>query len=505
MANTTPSPSRPPLARLATRSALWAGFSQYFLFGLGFVKIILLSRLISVEYFNLIAVASVWASYFTFTRLDLRVAVMSSNEEPAVLNTQFWLETISAALGLILAGVLFLVWPRMVSQRGAWLLIFALLLVIMFETLTSTPMYLLEKRLRQDVLGRLTIFSSLIGFIVPVTLALNGAPLAAVVADSILPVLIVNIGAFLFIRWRPTFTWDRGQAREQLRLGWTILSTGILGRIIFQFDDWLVSNLNRPNLVPWRAAGGDLAEGYYSRAYNTGKMPMDVAAGMIGRIALSLYAEGAARGREVLQKAYRQLTWLLAWIIFASSAVAFVAADEIVMLLLGARWLPMVPLFRLMFLFIVGRPFFQNNAQLLLALRAERDFHRTVVVQAVFMLIACPPAVHWWGAAGASAVVSVMTVIGMVASEWYVIRRLGIAVWRCYLVPASAWVVAIGGLALLAPALPTNLWLSMIVKVLFAAAVFSVALMLFERHSARENWELLRQGLRREPSPEIQS
>ena len=488
---------RPSLARLATRSALWTGLSQYFLFGLGFVKTILLFRLIDVEYFNLLAVATVWASYLTFPRLDLRVAVLSGHEDPAVLDTQFWLETLSVGLSFIVATALFLIWPGIVTQRGVWLLIYALLFVSLFEALTSTPLYLIEKRLRQDVLGRTSIVASLVGFSVPMILAYRGAYLEALVADVVIPIFITNLSVVLFVRWRPMWRWDQHQVREQLKLGWTLLSTGLMGKIIFQFDDLLVSTLNRPHPVLWLSSGGQVAEGFYSRAYITGKMPMDVAGGIIGRIALSLYAEGALRGREVLVNVYRQLTWLLAWIIFASSALAFVISDEVVRLLLTDKWLPMVPLFRLMFIFVVGRPLFQNNSQVLQAIRAEKDFRRAVAWQAVFILVVCPLAVYWWGAAGASVVVSVMTVLGLVASEWYVARHLGAAVWRCYIAPVCACVITIGGAAVLANALSENIWLSLVAKGLLCIAIFGLFLLLFERQSLRENWGILRRGLSR--------
>jgi PST family polysaccharide transporter len=424
------------------------------------------------------------------------VAVLSSQEEPAVLNAQYWLENASVLAGLLVAGALFLAWPGIVPAASAWPFIFTLMAFGLFESLTSTPLYLLEKRLRQDVLGRLTVLASLVSMLVPIVLAMSGAPAAALAVDAILPALIVNSGSALFARWRPSLAIDRQQVLAQLRLAGTLLSTGLLGKIIFQFDDWLVGNLNRPNPLPWLAAGVE-PEGYYSRAYTTGKMPMDIAAGMIGRMALSLYAEGAARGHETLQKAYQQLTWLLAWIIFAASAIAFVAADEVVQLLLGQAWLGMVPLFRLMFLFIVGRPLFQNNAQVLLALRAEKDIHRAVVMQAVFILLACPPAVYGWGAAGASVVVSLMTVIGLVTGEWYVMRRLGIAAWRCYLVPATACAVTIAGAGLLAAGLPGNLWLSLTLKLLVGTGVFGLALLLFEKRRLQEALQVLRQGLSR--------
>lgn len=487
---------RPSLARSVTRGALWTGASQYVLFGLGIVKTVILSRLIGPDLVGLLAGATVWSSYFGFARTELRLAVYTSQEEPEVLNTQFVLENITALASLLVAGLVLLIWPGLVQPATTWPLIFIMLGAGLFETLTSTPVYLVDKRLRQDVMGRITIGASLIGFIVPVLLAVGGAPMTALVVDALLPSIIQRLGAVIFIRWRPSWVWQQAEWRAQLRLAWTMWTTGILGKVTFQFDDWLVFNVNGPRSPVWLGSGVE-PEGLYSRAYNIGKMPMDVVAGMIGSIALSVYSEGAARGKEVLQSVYRQMTWLLAWIIFFSSSLAFAAASEITHILLGDYWLPMVPLLQLMFLFIIGRPFFQNNSQLLQAVRQEKDFRWTTFVQAIFLILTCPIAVYFWGAAGASVAVSGMSIVGFVLTERLVTKHLGVAIWPIYIVPGLTGLAVIGLLLVLGSVLPANAWLSAIIKGVISLVAFGGVLILFERQQAKAAWATLRQGLGR--------
>jgi teichuronic acid exporter len=485
---------KPSLARIATRSALWTGFSQYLLFGIGIVKTFLLFRLIDPEYFGLLAVAGVWSSYFAVARLELRIAVYSSKEEAHVLGIGFLLENASMLTGFVLAALAAWLWPNLLPA-AAWPLIFILLGSALFETLSATPMYLAEKRLRQDVLSRYTVFASLIGFVIPVLLALGGASLAALVVDLLIPLVVVRGGAWLFTRWQPRLVWDAEEFWKQWRLGWTLWTTGLFGKITFQFDDFLVGTLNLPRIPVWKGAGLE-PEGLYSKAYNTGKMPMDVAAGMIGSIALSLYAESASRGREVLVAVYRQLTWLLTWIIFFSSAVGFVIAGDIIYIL-GDQWVPMVPLFQLMILFVVGRPLFQNNSQLLLAMRAESDFQRVMLAQAIFLLIICPLAVYLAGAAGASIAVSGMSIIGFYMSERYVANHLEYSAWKIYIVPGIAAVIAIALSFVLTPYFPPNNWLAAVIKGVISLVVFGAALLLFERTTALEAIRTLRNGLKR--------
>jgi O-antigen/teichoic acid export membrane protein len=487
-------PERPSLVRLAARGALWTGVGQYASFALGVGKAILLARLVGRPYFGLLAGATVWASYLGLARLDLRLAVLRSSEEPEVLETQFTLENLSALAGFAVAGLLALAWPGLMAPE-VWGLVFVFLAAAQFETLTSTSVSLAEKRLRQDVIGRLTAASAVLGFAVPVALAWRGLPLPALVVDAVLPIVVPRLGAVVFAGWRPAVGWHPARVREQLRLAWTMWTTGLLGKVTFQFDDWLVFNLRRTGPSVWRSSGVE-PEALYDRAYGIGKLPMDLAAGMIASNALAIYAEGAARGRDVLAGAYRRLTWLLAWVVFASGTFVFAAADDLVHVL-GETWVPMVPLLRLMILFVLLRPLFQNNAQALLADGGERDVRRAMLVQAVFLAVVCPPAVLFAGAAGAAVAVSAMSAIGLFASERDVVRRLGIAPGALYVRPAGAGIVALALVTISSPLLPSNIWASAGLKGAVTAAIFGAAIALFDRAGAAEAWRLVRRGLKR--------
>ncbi len=492
---TAPQPGG-PLSRLAVRGALWAGLSQYFLFGLGIVKTMILARLVPPEIFGLVALATVWVSYLTIFRFDMRTVIVSHQEiKPSTLSVQFVLDNALLAIGFGLALGVQLALPGLGTPE-LWLAVYVLLASRLTDTLSSTPQYLLEKNLQQDVLARLTALGAVAGMGAAVLLAWRGLFLEALLADAAAPLAVMAVGAWLAAGWRPRWAWDSGVAREILGFGYTLWTTSLLGKITFEFDDWLVGSISRPRAFDYLSSGLR-AEGFYSRAYNTAKMPMDIFAGMIGRIGLSLYAESAARGREVLVSTYRRTTWLLARMIFYSSTLGFVAAEEITVLLLGDTWLPMVPLFRLMYLFVVGRPFFQNSSQLLLATRHEKEMRFTVGVQAVIMLVAGPPAVWFYGAAGASVVVSVMMIAGLVASERYVIGLLGVPVWRTYLWPGLvSLAVALGFWALTPWLAGYHPLVSLGIKGAACTAIYVAAAVFVERGDAQAVYTSIRENLR---------
>lgn len=475
MSESPPPPSTSGLARRVLRGALYAGIAQYATLAIGIVKGMILARLIDPAIFGVVALAATLVSFFSLFRMELSHVVVSDphGSQPRLV-TQFILEVLTALSAFVLAGAVYLAAPWSCSP-GCWTAIGGVLLIRLIAALSSTPQYILTRDIRQDALTRFTLAGGLAALVVAPLVALLGYPIAALLLDLGIPVVVMGAGAWLSAGWRPSRSWDSAIARDTVSFGFTLWTNGLLGKLLFDFDDWLVGVLR-----------GHAPLGFYARAYNLAKMPMDVFAGIIGQLAPSLYSQSAAVGQAVLDRAYFLTTWLLARVVALSSIVMLGAAEELVAILLGPNWGPVVPLLRLMFVFVLARPLWQNNFQLLVVLRRERIVRRIYVVQAVIMLLLCPYAVWRWGGSGASVVVSLMMVVGLALNQWYTSRRVAAPVFRLFTLPlvlAAALTPASYGLGLLVhwAAVP-----ALLLKSLFALALFGGATWLLERDPIRD-------------------
>ena len=95
----------PTLSQAAVRSVLWTGVTQYWLFGLGLVKTIVLARLVPPEYFGILAIGQAWVTYLTIFRFDFRTAILAWEETPTLLTVQFWLESFMSLWGVLACKV----------------------------------------------------------------------------------------------------------------------------------------------------------------------------------------------------------------------------------------------------------------------------------------------------------------------------------------------------------------------------------------------------------------
>ncbi len=492
------------------QGAALASVALYGSIGIGIIKGAILARLITAEFYGVIALATVWASYISVLRFELGdVIVSDADKSQARLVVQFVLEVGTALAGLLLAILFYACVPWIASSQAwlydlvpwitsqrVWFAIFVIIGIRIFEALTSTPLYILRRDIRQDVITRLTLIGAVLALVISVIVAYLGYPLLSLLLDTAIPVLVAGVGAWLAAGWRPSWVWKPEIARDVLSFGFTLWTGGLWGKITFEFDDWLVGN--------WR---GERTLGFYSKAYSLAKMPMDVFAGVIGQLAVAMYTQSHAAGRETLARAYELTTWLLMRVVALSSVVMLAATEEIVRLYLGPNWDPVVPLLRLMFLYALGRPLWQNNAQLLVAVRREKVVRQMAALQALFLLVAGPPMVYFWGAAGASVAVSLMIVIGMAATQWHVSRQLQIKSLPLYLLPslltlllvpllyALGWVVQ-GGLVV---SLLLKFVISLLLKAVLALVLFGGISFLLERKRFGEVYGLVVDNLLRKP------
>jgi O-antigen/teichoic acid export membrane protein len=468
-----PSPAESPsgeLVRRVLRGAAYLGVANYAVMALGILKTPILARLVDPNIWGIFGLASAWVSFMGVLRVELPEVVISDpSHNQARLVTQWVFETGTALLAMAVGGLLYALVPG-IATLPVWQAIFSLLGIRVIFAATSTSYYVLRRDIRQEHLTRLTLIGSMLAFVAAVAIAYSGYPLLSLLVDAAVPVVVTGAGAWLVVGWRPTLTWDRAVAEDIRAFALTLWSSSLLGKIIWQFDDWLVGTVRGPEAL-----------GYYSKAFTLANMPMDMFAGVIGGIALSMYAQSRATGREVLKRAYEMTTWLLVRIIALSSIVMLSAAEEIVAIMLGPKWHPVPLLLRLMFLYVLGRPLFQNNAQLLLAVRHEGQFRTSLIVQAVILIVLGPPAVYLWGAVGVSVAVSVMQIAGFVVSQVYVSRHLELRSLRLYLLPVVMMAVLSPTLYLLGEGVGHGIIVTLALKSLLALAVFAGVTYLFER------------------------
>ena len=323
---------------------------------------------------------------------------------------------------LVLSGVVLVGWYALGYQRSLYaettsaprlLAITAVLLLIpLCECLNTYPMVMLQRRLRLTALVRMQgvqyLLSSSAGLAaVFLGFGILGVALAAVIGAACASI-VLWLQSFRLLR--PVRLCDRAQLlRLTLDTGRVAMGS-VGGYVAMRIDNVLVA-----------ASLGATGMGFYAMAWNTSRLPLLVIsrpASVALLPALASIRDDAARITRGIQESL-MLTFTA---VGACSAVLAVSAPGLVQLVLGPKWLPIVPCLRLMALTALISAFVPIASALLTSAgRAHVQLWPALLGIACFLLLMRPVATRY-GLLGA-AFVDLFAVTLAIITTYVLARR----------------------------------------------------------------------------------
>ena len=396
--------------------------------------VVVLVRLLSPGAFGIIAMVAALSSMLDFVKeLGLSAATIRKTEiNHAQVSVLFW---INAAAGAALAALLFAAAPLVadfyhdpaVAPIARWLSLSFLL-----SGLTVQHWALLRRQMRFRATIVVDIGSDLVGFVVAVTMALEGANYWSLVAQRLAVPAIALIGAWSLCRWRPAWPRPAAGVRELLAFGISVTGvnlTAAIGRSIDQI------------LLGW--AWGAAVLGLYERAVKLLLTP-------INNLSVPLYGVGMptlsriVHQEERYRRAFNELFENLAMVLLPGAALLAVTADWIVHILFGPRWAPATPLVAWFAAAAVFLPLVQMAGLLYLSQNRPREMVRAGLIDLALCVVAVSGSVHF-GAVGIAAALALVGIgLRLPIGFWLATRRGPVRfgdLWAA-LVPATLAAVA---------------------------------------------------------------
>jgi len=227
------------------------------------------------------------------------------------------------------------------------------------------------------------------------------------------------------------------------------------------------------------AALGPQALGLYSRAYTFATYPRRILAFPVNVVAGGTYAE-LKEERLALSQAFFRTNALLVRSGFLLGGGLVLVAPEFIRLALGARWLPMLPTFRLLAVFTLLDPIRVTVGQVFVAVGRVGPVVRVRLVQLAAMLLGLFWLGRLWGIVSVAVVVDGVLLLGLIPLLIMARAIVDFSTWRLFGPPllalpagaaaglGAAWAVCRTGLC-------PNDWLTGAAKgVAFVAAFVAV-------------------------------
>lgn len=422
------------VATRAVRSTLYVALNTYISIAVSFVSSIALARLLLPEHFGIVALANFFLGLFGRVReLGLNQALVHRQRDLEEAYSVHFITHIALAflnlfLVLVAAPILSSRYPDQ-PQMVQVLIIFAIFVI--FQAASQTQQVAFEKELLFRYTTLINILALIVSSSIAIGMAYKGYGVWSLVAGNTINTFLIFIGLWLFRPWKLQLEFDKEIARWFLKFGFYLWIGAIVTFILFQYNDFIVGTLL-----------GAATLGFYAKALKFAELPTSMVTSVISRVALPTYSK-LQKDKDRLQKSFNLVLTNIVRISLPVTLILFFTAREFTLVLIGEKWLPMVPIFKLLILYSFLRAIFDDAGAFLTAIGRPQTVSKYISIQAIVLLGLTPILVRLWGVDGAAISLDVVMLLGVTLAYYYVSRKVVFSFASAFLPSLVSAVVAV--------------------------------------------------------------
>jgi O-antigen/teichoic acid export membrane protein len=422
------------------RSGMWAGLSEVGLSVLGFVRSVVLARLLTPDIFGVMALAMVVVRAIeTFTRPGVAQALIARQQDfDKACNTAY---TMLVVRGFLLAALLAAVAPWIgdfYESPTLPLMLQVLGGVFILTGFRNINIIARQRELEFRSLTYLAQVSAIVGTIATIAIAWWLRSVWALVAGQLISAILGAVLSYVFIPGRPRFEFDREVARDLMRYGKFITGSSMLLYIATEIDTAVIGKVL-----------GHAELGYYTVAFTIVHMTTTQLAKVAAGIMMPAYSK-LQTDLPALRNAYLRTLGLVMFAVLPASLGLVLVAEPLVHVVYGEKWLLAVVPLQLLAVFGLFRSLAAFTGYLFEGIGQPKVAFTMAGVRLAVLLPLVVPAALYYGLAGVA-----ITVIAGMAAQWvvglcYLYKRLDIGfgkilrtmwqpVWTAALMGLAAW------------------------------------------------------------------
>ena len=317
------------------KNVILMGAAQAWRVGVGFAFTVITARLLAPSDFGLVAmVATVTALVTMIQDLGATQAVVQRDRiDAGQLNSLFW---ISVGLGCLLALALAVSAPviaRFFGDPRLEGLVIAFSAPIVAGGFQAIPLALLNRHMRFAEIALIDALAAAASFVVGIGIAWQLASYWALYAAACASALVMLTGCWVSSEFRPGRPKFDSETRAMIGFG-----SGVSG---FNLANYFSRNADNVLIGKFF---GDVALGFYDRAYRLLLFPLSQIHAPMGRVMIPLLSRSLS-DPDRYKRSYMECVSLL--LIATQPAILFATlyADDVFRILLGDRWIACAPIF----------------------------------------------------------------------------------------------------------------------------------------------------------------
>ncbi|MFW6275048.1 MAG: MOP flippase family protein [bacterium] len=234
----------------------------------------------------------------------------------------------------------------------------------------------LEKELDFKAPSIVGIISVVLSGVISIAMAYTGFGVWALVAHTLLKSLITTILFWWVSKWRPLLQFSMESLRSLFMFGSKILVAGIM-QSIFQ---------NIYYLVIGRIFSAQ-SLGYFTRATQFKDLPVLTTTRIIQKVTFPVFSK-IQDDDDKLMSGYTQAIRILSAVVLPMMVLIVTASEPLINIVLGDKWLPVVPYLQVMALYGWIHILFAMNHQVIIV-KGRSDYYLQIkIIEKIFIILA---------------------------------------------------------------------------------------------------------------------
>jgi lipopolysaccharide exporter len=385
----------------AVKGGVWIFVLKVAHRGLGFLRTLILARLLSPEDFGLFGIAVLTINFlenFSVTGIDAAL-VQKKGSIKEDLDTAW---TVNVIRSLLLFSTLYFGAPVVASffnNTEALDIIKALAFLQLCTGAENIATVYFRKEIRFNKLFNLNFSAMTVNFVVSVTMAIILKSVWALVYGALAGAFIKTVMSYVLQPYRPRLRFEVAKLKELLRFGKWIFGSSILVFLITEGDDVFVGKML-----------GTTALGLYQMAYLLSNAPATEISNFVAQITFPVYSKMQGDVQR-LREAYLKVLQIVSFIAFPISGLIFIFAPDFTKLFLGEKWMPMVPALQVLTLWGLIRAVGTTTTQIFLAVGKPRITTKLRSLELLFIAILIYPLTVRFGILGTAMTIVIGTIL----------------------------------------------------------------------------------------------
>lgn len=367
------------------KGLFWKLLERFGVQGSQFILQIILARILDPEHYGVLSLMVIFTTLANvFIQNGFNTALIQNKDvTERDYSSVFW---VTLCVSGVIYGVIFLCAPLIGSfyqMPSIVLPLRVLALILIPGALNSVQLAKISREMNFRKIFVSNLVGILISGVVSIILALKGAGLWALVAQTMLNVFVVCIVMRFTSGLRLRFVCDWGRVTTLFRFGWKLLVSGLLDTLYQDIRSLVIGKKYDSSTL-----------GYYNRGKQFPQFIINAVNSTVQSVMLPAMAE-KQDDRDAVKLLTRNSIMLSAYLIFPIMAGLAGVATPLVRLLLTDKWLPSVPYMQIYCFSLAFYPVHSCNLQAINAMGRSDIFlkleliKKTIGLSALVIAVVC--------------------------------------------------------------------------------------------------------------------